>query len=111
MNRVVIRIPTPLRSYTAGADEVAVDAATVAEALSRLGARHPGILERVIDDAGEPRQFVNIFVGGANVRTLGGMATPLAEGAVLAIIPAVAGGAHESEGCTTQGTQGTDPGA
>jgi molybdopterin converting factor small subunit len=106
MNRVVIRIPTPLRGYTAGADEVAVDAATVAEALSRLGARHPGILERVIDDAGEPRQFVNIFVGGANVRALDGMATPLAEGAVLAIIPAVAGGTHESEGRTTARTQG-----
>ena len=109
MSRVIIRIPTPLRSYTAGADEVTVDAVTVGEALLRLGERHPGILERVIDDAGEPRQFVNIFVGGANVRALDGMATPLAEGAVLAVIPAVAGGTHESEGCTTQGAQGTYP--
>ncbi len=92
MSQVVIRIPTPLRGYTGGAGEVAVEAATVGEALASLGRRHEGVLERVVDARGEPRQFVNIFVGGRNVRALDGMATPLAEGDVLAIIPAVAGG-------------------
>jgi len=107
MSRVVIRIPTPLRSYTAGADQVLVEAPTVGEALARLGERHAGVLERVLDAAGEPRQFVNIFVGDRNVRGLDGMATRLDGGEVIAIIPAVAGGGHEGEGRTAQGTEGT----
>ncbi len=111
MSRVLIRIPTPLRAYTEGADEVAVEAGTVAEALARLGERHPGILERVIDGSGAPRQFVNIFLGSQDVRALDGLDTPLPEGAVLAIIPAVAGGAHESQGPETAGAQGADSGS
>lgn len=111
MSGVLIRIPTPLRSYTGGADEVAVEAATVGEALAALGARHAGILERVVDGAGAPRQFVNIFLGSRNVRGLDGMATTLAEGDVLAIIPAVAGGfADEGEGIAPEGAARADRG-
>ena len=94
MSRVVIRIPTPLRTYTGGADEVELDAATVGEALTSLGRRHDGLLARVCAPDGGLRPFVNVYLGAENVRELDGLATPLTrDGAVLAIVPAVAGGA------------------
>lgn len=89
---ILIRIPTPLRGYTAGADMVAVNGESVADALAALGRQHPGILERVLDDRGQLRQFVNIYLGSANIRTLEGLGTPLEMDDILAIIPAVAGG-------------------
>ncbi|MBI5909711.1 MAG: MoaD/ThiS family protein [Betaproteobacteria bacterium] len=96
MSNVTIRIPTPLRSYTGGADEVRVQAQTLGEALHALGAAHDGVLSRVLDAAGEPRQFINIYIGGNNVRGLDGLASAVAEGEVISIVPAVAGGADES---------------
>ncbi len=93
MNRATIRIPTPLRAFTAGAGEVAVHASTVAEALNALEQRHAGILERVLDEQGKIRGFVNIYLGDTNVKSLGGLAAPLAGDAVISIVPAVAGGA------------------
>ncbi|MBI2308318.1 MAG: molybdopterin-synthase adenylyltransferase MoeB [Rhodocyclales bacterium] len=104
---VTIRIPTPLRGFTAGADSVAVVAATVGEALQALGRAHPGILERVLAPDGEPRQFVNIYLGADNVRVRQGLATPLAAGEVLAIIPAVAGGAPRAKDRRLQELRGT----
>jgi molybdopterin converting factor small subunit len=92
MTTVVIRIPTPLRNYTRGADEVRVECSTVGDALAGLGREHAGILERVLDEAGKLRPFVNVFVGPNDVRTLAGLDTMLADGAVLSIVPAVAGG-------------------
>lgn len=89
---VLIRIPTPLRSYTGGADVVAVNGDNVADALAALGQQHPGILDRVLSDDGELRQFVNVYLGSANIRTLEGLGTPLEMDDILAIIPAVAGG-------------------
>ncbi|MGH8809331.1 MAG: MoaD/ThiS family protein [Noviherbaspirillum sp.] len=98
MSSVTIRIPTPLRSYTQGADEVRVDAASVADALAALGERHEDLLARILDDRGEPRQFVNIYVGSQNIRAAGGMQTPVADGDIVSIIPAVAGGVdHERQ--------------
>jgi molybdopterin/thiamine biosynthesis adenylyltransferase/rhodanese-related sulfurtransferase/molybdopterin converting factor small subunit len=94
---VTIRIPTPLRGYTDGADQVVLRAATVGEALMALGAAHAGILERVMATDGTLRQFVNVYLGTDNVRVLQGLATPLPAGAVLAIVPAVAGGAGGKE--------------
>lgn len=95
MNAVHVRIPMPLRGYTGGAGEIVLEAATVREALEVLGTRHEGILERLLDPGGELRQFVNVFVGARNVRALDGLATPLAKGDVISIIPAVAGGRHD----------------
>lgn len=92
MNQVRIRIPMPLRTYTNGADEVVVEASTVREALAALTARHDGLQPRVLGPDGELRQFVNVFLGSRNVRTLQGLATPLDSNDVLSIIPAVAGG-------------------
>ena len=95
MSTVSVRIPMPLRDYTHGADEIAVEAATVRQALEVLGARHKGFLDRVLDPSGELRQFVNIFVGARNIQVLDGLATQLAKGDVISIIPAVAGGHHD----------------
>ena len=92
MSQVTIRIPMPLRSYTQGAGEVQVQASSVREALAALGAAHEGVLDRVLAPQGELHQFVNVFVGSRNVRSLAGLATPLADDDVLAIVPAVAGG-------------------
>lgn len=94
---VTIRIPTPLRSYTNGADKVAVEANSVGEALVALGNAYPGILERVMSPDGELRQFVNIYLGPDNIRVLYGLVTPVKAGAVVAIVPAVAGGAGGKE--------------
>ncbi|MGH2396705.1 MAG: molybdopterin-synthase adenylyltransferase MoeB [Gammaproteobacteria bacterium] len=96
MSKITIRIPMPLRSYTGGADEILVDAATVRDALTTLGTAHDGILTRVLSPDGELRQFVNVFVGGRNVRSLDGLATRLSDGDVVSIIPAVAGGAPKA---------------
>jgi len=96
MSRVTIRIPMPLRAFTQGAVEVQVEAASVREALSALEAAHEGLLARVLSPDGELRQFVNVFVGNRNVRSLRGLSTALADGDVVAIVPAVAGGGHES---------------
>jgi proteasome lid subunit RPN8/RPN11/molybdopterin converting factor small subunit len=92
MTRVIVRIPTPLRSFTGGTGEVEVHATTVGEGLQQLGTLHEGILERVLDESGEVRPFVNLFVGSREVSCLDGLATELREGEVLSIIPAVAGG-------------------
>ena len=87
-----VRIPTALRTLTGGAAEVAVDGSTVGEVLKSLDAAHPGMGERLFDDAGNLRRFVNVFVAEEDIRFLDGVATPVAEGQVVSIIPAVAGG-------------------
>jgi molybdopterin synthase sulfur carrier subunit len=89
---VTIRIPTPMRNLTGGESTVPVDASTVAEAIKALDAAHPGVAERVLDDTGALRRFVNVYVGDEDVRFLDGLATPLKDGASISIIPAVAGG-------------------
>ena len=89
---VSVRIPTILRSYTGGESEVTAEGATLIEVLDNLEANHPGIRARVLDDAGEIRRFVNVYVGNDDVRFLDGLKTATPEGAQLSIIPAVAGG-------------------
>ena len=89
---VKIRVPAQLRTLTGGAGEVAVDGATVGEALKALDAAHPGFAERLFDETGQLRRFVNVFVSDEDVRFLDGLATPVAEGQTVSIVPAVAGG-------------------
>jgi molybdopterin synthase sulfur carrier subunit len=89
---VTIRIPTQLRALAGGASEVPVEAANVSEALKMLDAQHGGFSERLFDDKGELRRFVNVFVADEDIRFMQGVDTPLADGAVVSIIPAVAGG-------------------
>jgi molybdopterin synthase sulfur carrier subunit len=87
-----VRIPTILRTYTAGAGEVPADGGTLAELLDSLESNHAGIRARILDDAGQLRRFVNVYVGDEDVRFAGGLAAPVPEGAKVSIIPAVAGG-------------------
>ncbi|MGZ4119863.1 MAG: MoaD/ThiS family protein [Actinomycetota bacterium] len=89
---VSVRIPTPLRSATGGAAEVSVDAKTVREMVADLERRHPGIRDRICEESGEIRRFVNVFVGDEDIRFLQGLDTPIPEGTQVSIIPAVAGG-------------------
>jgi molybdopterin synthase sulfur carrier subunit len=89
---VTVRVPTQLRSLTDGAGEVAVDGSTVGEVLKGLDAAHPGLAERLFDDAGKLRRFVNVFVAEEDVRFLQGLETPVTEGQTVSIVPAVAGG-------------------
>ncbi len=89
---VSVRIPTILRPYTGGDSEVTAEGATLADVLENLEQNFSGIKARVLDDSGEIRRFVNVYVGNDDVRFLEGLATPTPDGAQLSIIPAVAGG-------------------
>lgn len=90
---VTVRVPTTLRTLTAGASEITVDGSTVAEVLDQLEAAHPGFKERLLDGDGGLRRFVNLYVADDDVRFRDGMETPVADGDTVSIIPAVAGGA------------------
>jgi sulfur-carrier protein len=87
-----IRIPTQLRTLTGGAGEVTVEGSTVGEVLKGLDATYPGFGERLFDDAGTLRRFVNVFVADEDIRFLEGLETPIDDKTVVSIIPAVAGG-------------------
>ncbi|MDE0128315.1 MAG: MoaD/ThiS family protein [Gammaproteobacteria bacterium] len=93
MSSVIVRIPTPLRSFAGGQSEITAEGADVGAVLGAIGADHPELLARIMKDDGQPREFVNIYLGSDNVRTLNGMDTPVSEGDVLSVLPAVAGGA------------------
>ncbi|MCS7262269.1 MAG: MoaD/ThiS family protein [Aquificaceae bacterium] len=89
---VVVRIPTPLRRVTNGQGEVQVQASTVREAIEKLEENFPGIKERIIDEQGEVRKFVNLYVNDEDIRFLRGLDTELKSGDLLSIVPAIAGG-------------------
>ncbi len=89
---VTVKIPTPLRSVTNGQDTVSATASQVADCLDALEREYPGLRERVCDERGEIRRFVNIYVNGEDIRFLQGLATPLKAGDEVSIVPAVAGG-------------------
>jgi molybdopterin converting factor small subunit len=92
MSGVTVRVPAQLRTLTGGAGEVGVDGSTVGEALKALDAVHPGFGERLFDESGALRRFVNVFLADEDVRFLEGLDTPVADGQTLSIVPAVAGG-------------------
>jgi molybdopterin converting factor small subunit len=89
---IIVRVPTQLRQLTAGVGEITLEAQTVGEALTALDVQHPGFGERLFDDAGALRRFVNVFLADEDVRFLEGLATPTPENSVISIVPAVAGG-------------------
>lgn len=92
MNQVVVRIPAPLRQFTSGANELELGGASVREVLAQLREHHSTLYRNLVDDRGDLRTFVNLFVGEKNIRALGGLDVRLEEGSVVSIIPAVAGG-------------------
>ena len=89
---VTIRVPTTLRTLTAGESEVQVDPGTVGDVLGSLESVHPGFAERLLDDDGNLRRFVNVFVSDDDVRFMDGLNTAVPDGETLSIVPAVAGG-------------------
>jgi molybdopterin synthase sulfur carrier subunit len=91
---ISVRIPTPLRKFTGGAESVTASGATVAAVVQDVESRHPGLKERICDDAGKVRRFVNVYVNGEDIRFLGSLDTPVKEGDEISIVPAIAGGTH-----------------
>lgn len=87
-----VRIPTTMRPISGGASTVQVDGATLGEVLRNLEAQHPGFGERLFDETGALRKFVNVFVADDDVRYLQGLDTPVPANETVSIIPAVAGG-------------------
>lgn len=89
---VTVRVPTTLRPLAGGNKQVEVAPGTLRDVIAGLEAAHPGFAERLLDEAGELRKFVNIFVDDDDVRYLQGLDTPVADGLTVSVIPAVAGG-------------------
>ena len=92
MNKIIICLTAPLRRFAGGADQVAVTAARVGDALQNLCAQYPALQGRILDDEGTPRDFINIFLGKKNIRALGGADAPVAEGDVISIASPFSGG-------------------
>ena len=89
---VSVRIPTILRTYTGGDSEVSAEGANLGEVLDHLDASYAGIKGRILDEQGQLRRFVNVYVGNDDVRFLDNLATPTPDGTQISVIPAVAGG-------------------
>lgn len=89
---VSVRVPTQLRTLTGGAGEVQVEGSAVGDVLKALDKAHPGFADRLFDDHGDLRRFVNVFLADEDVRFLKGLDTPVADGQTVSIVPAVAGG-------------------
>ncbi len=89
---VTVLIPAPLRRYTGGQSKVSSGGTTIAELIDQLETTYPGIREKIVEDDGEIRRFVNVFVNGQNVRKLQGASTPVSGGDEVGIVPAMAGG-------------------
>ena len=88
----VVRIPTPLRKYTQGAEDVEVAGATVKDIIDALESNYPGIRERICDASGDVRRFVNVFVADEDIRFLENLSTPVRDSDEISIVPAIAGG-------------------
>ena len=89
---VMVRIPTPLRRMTGGADKVELDVDDLSQMIERLESDYPGFKERLLDEEGELRYFVNIYVNGEDIRFDQGLKTSIKSGDEISIVPAVAGG-------------------
>lgn len=88
-----VRVPTVLRQFTDGVKAVPATGATLAEVIDDLETRHPGLREKMLTESGELQRFINVYLNDEDVRYLGSLQTPVADGDVLSILPAVAGGA------------------
>ena len=88
-----VRVPTPLRKFTQGADEVDAQGDTIKALVDDLEQNYPGIKERICDDTGKVRRFVNVYVNGDDIRFLQNLETAVSNGDSISIVPAIAGGA------------------
>jgi molybdopterin synthase sulfur carrier subunit len=89
---VTVRIPGPLRKITEGADKVQMEGEDLAQLIAGLEAQYPGMRERLLDDNGELRYFVNLYLNNEDIRFLDGLKTAIKSGDEISIVPAVAGG-------------------
>ena len=89
---IQVRIPTPLRKLTGEAEVVNAEGATIADVLTSLDSSYPGLIERICDENGDIRRFVNVFVNDEDIRFLQEKTTPVKEGDEISIVPAIAGG-------------------
>ena len=89
---VRVRIPTPLRRFTAGAEEVSVSGSTIGSVVEDLERKFPGIKERLCDEHGRVRRFVNFYINGDDIRFLNSLETAVKDGDEVSIVPAIAGG-------------------
>jgi molybdopterin synthase sulfur carrier subunit len=89
---IKVRIPTPLRPLTKGQGEVEAKAGSIVEMIETLNSAHPGLKDRLCDESGELRRFVNIYVNEEDIRFLKGKETSLKDGDEVSIVPAIAGG-------------------
>ncbi|HVP55418.1 MAG TPA: ubiquitin-like small modifier protein 1 [Candidatus Eisenbacteria bacterium] len=95
---VMFHIPGALREFTGGRSEVEIagSVTTLADALTVLWARYPGVRDRIATEQGEIREHINVFIGEENIRYTGGLMSPVRDGAEISILPAVSGGAIRS---------------
>ncbi len=89
---VMVRIPTPLRRMTNGKDKVEVESTVLGDLVEKLNGEFPGFKDRLVDEEGELRYFVNIYLNGEDVRFMDGLNTSTSDGDEISIVPAVAGG-------------------
>jgi len=89
---VRVRVPTPLRRFTAGSEEVAAAGESIRSVIEDLERNHPGLRERLLDDKGEVRRFVNIYLNGDDIRFLDQLNSRVKDGDDISIVPAIAGG-------------------
>ena len=89
---VRVRVPTPLRKFTQGVDEVNAQGTNIRSIVEELAKNYPGIKERICDETGKVRRFVNVYVNGDDIRFLQNLETALKEGDSISIVPAIAGG-------------------
>ncbi len=91
---ITIRIPTPLRPMTGGKSEVEGKGNSIGELIDQLNVTHPGLKDRICDEQGEIRRFINIYLNEEDIRFLTGKETPIKDGDEVSIVPAIAGGCH-----------------
>lgn len=92
---ITVRIPTPLRPMTGGKSEVEGAGANIGELIEQLNTTHPGFKDRICDEQGEIRRFINIYLNEEDIRFLTGKDTPVKDGDEVSIVPAIAGGSHD----------------
>ncbi len=92
---ITVRIPTPLRPMTGGKSEVESTGNSIGELIDQLNDAHPGLKDRICDEQGEIRRFINIYLNEEDIRFLTGKDTPVKDGDEVSIVPAIAGGCHD----------------
>ena len=92
---ITVRIPTPLRPMTGGKSELEGTGNSIGELIDQLNDAHPGLKDRICDEQGEIRRFINIYLNEEDIRFLTGKDTPVKDGDEVSIVPAIAGGCHD----------------